>query len=169
TADSGSGGSQGDYHLIVNRGAVVHPILTGITAGVDSGTASRMDIAAANPEQTITLTGTGFVAGMTAVFTTLNSNGDFGTHNVTVTSVYDDGTSADVIVPDDAVTGTVRLQDAVFGQFLQIVPVVLNADLTNVQGDGTVAGLNLIGFGFVESGSTYTIGSSTQIDVSRYG
>ena len=101
---------------------------TGIAAGTvaDRGTPANAALASANVREAITLLGAGFDNGTEVIFLIQTSNDDQrGTRAVTPTSVAADGTSLTVIVPDDAVTGEIRVVGAEAGHFLQIVPTIV--------------------------------------------
>ncbi len=123
-------------------------------------------MASANPDQTITLTGTGLLAGERVVFTTMNASSPLSTVSVTPISVAEDGTSLTVKVPHQAATGTVRLERDTAGVMLQVVPVLLDVTGTpsGSYANGTVV---LTGRGFIEARSTLRFGDVTIDDISR--
>src|SRR5581483_7663613 len=100
----------------------------------------------ANVRQTITLLGSGFTAQTQIVFTTEDStyNPDLvETRIVGPSQVAADGSSMQVVVPDDAMTGMVRIVGASSSFFLQIVPTIVQ-----VQAPGTFAtgnGVTILG------------------------
>jgi hypothetical protein len=84
-----------------------------------------------------------------------------------------DGTSATVIVPDDAATGTVgvvgdgntHINDP--NVFLQVVPLLQDLDVTSVASNGSSANVTLLGKGFIDgNNSAYRFGSETVVDTS---
>ncbi|HRD86293.1 MAG TPA: hypothetical protein PLF63_14100, partial [Rubrivivax sp.] len=82
-------------------------------------------------------------------------------------SVNAGGTSAKVVVPAEAVTGSVRLVgDAnATALFLQVVPKLTGLDVTYVPGDGSYASITLRGSGFIEgANSVYTLGDFVRTD-----
>ncbi|MBX3670121.1 MAG: choice-of-anchor D domain-containing protein [Rhodocyclaceae bacterium] len=135
-----------------------------INALAASGTPADALAASANAGQTITLLGSGFALNRNAVFETINTSGGRGEIQVQPSTVAADGTSATYVVPDQAVTGFLRVLGDTSGNAfrLQIVPVVSGADVTSVQGDGSSANVQLSGSGFVEdSASAYRFGTTT--------
>src|SRR5439155_25172726 len=129
-----------------------------------SGTQTDKEIPSANPDQTITIQ-----RGPPALFTSgtripITAYDDNGPQNglyerkVAPTSVTADGKSLTVLVPDDAVTGRVRLSDEPGGLDLQIVPVIDDIDDYSSFYDST-AGMTIIGRGFVEGAQTILLGT----------
>jgi hypothetical protein len=142
--------------------AVFGPSLNGITASAVSGTADNAGRASANPGQTITLDGSGFDTSLDVVFQTIGADGS--RHEVVVRplTVNAAATQAEVMVPLDAVSGTVRLvgDRNASAVPLQILPVIDGIDVQSVSGDGESATVVLRGLGFVEgNNSEYRFGS----------
>ncbi len=141
--------------------------LSGITATASSGTATTGTQASAVPGQVIVLTGSLFDATMDIVFDVTDAQGNTTDRVVRPTTVNEAGTEAQVIVPLDAVTGSVRLLGDANGQNipLQILPVVTGVDVLSVASDGTSATVRIAGLGFVEGGgSEYRFGSEVVLD-----
>ena len=152
----------GGYTLGVTRTAVGSTTLTGITATLDSGTAARPGVTAANNGATITLTGVGLTINDNVVFKAVdyyyNSYYDY---TVSAKSVAADGKSLTVVVPDAAVTGTVRLYREQSGLLLQVVPIVTEVTASSGFRNGvvTVTGKGLAGF--TNGGSVVNFGGTT--------
>jgi hypothetical protein len=145
---------------------VLQRSFTGITATASSGTAANATKPSANPGQTITILGSGLSQSAGVVFQTIDYAGNKSDTIVNPLIVAADGKSAQVVVPDGAVTGTVRLVgDTANGAFaLQIVPLITGVSSVSINGDGT-ANVTLIGRGFVEDNdSLYKFGSATIVD-----
>ena len=141
---------------------------TGITSTASSGTPTSAAVASANPGQAITLDGSGFTLATSVVFSAINVNGNQYQDLVKPIAVTPDGTQLTVVVPDDAMTGTVGVVgDAMDTKaLLQVVPVVTYADFQSVSGDGTSAAGLIRGRGFVEGAGTYTFGTTTVVNTS---
>jgi hypothetical protein len=124
----------------------------------------------ANPGQSITFEGTGFLSPapefdfrFAIVFQTIDSEGVRGERIVRPIATNGAGTLMTVIVPDDAITGPVALIGDANGlqPILQIVPVV---ESVTVQPDGT---LLVQGRGLIEGNRTlYRSGASVVVDAS---
>ena len=139
---------------------------TQIEGTATSGTPADGSQASANPAQAITLNGTGFDLNTAVVFQAIDINGTRYEHVVKPIAIAPEGTKLIVVVPDDAVTGTVsvvgdQLNTAIL---LQIVPVVRYADFTSVSGDGSSAAGLIRGSGFVEGAGTYTFATTSIVD-----
>ena len=124
TTDSGNTASYfGTYTLSLERFGAGASHLTGISATAASGTAANAAVAAANTGQTITVSGTGLVAGDRLVFTSLDDSGNL--YETTVTPTINLGAQTmTAVVPDAATTGRVRLERDNSGVLLQIVPTL---------------------------------------------
>ena len=83
--------------------------LTGITALATDGTPAAAGQASANVGQVITLTGTNFNAGTAVLFNTRDNSGTTGLTNQTPLAINAAGTQLQVIVPNLATTGAVRV------------------------------------------------------------
>ena len=166
-AGSGTSNSNsGAYSLALRRTEPGVTRLTGIASTATLGTPAKSAIASANAGQTITLTGTGLVAGEDVIFTSMDGSNALSLLAVTSTSVAVDGTSLTVRVPDSATTGTLRLGNDTAGLVLQVVPVLLDVSgNANSQYDGNY--LTLTGRGFIEASSSIQLGASTVIDRAR--
>ncbi|MGE0642375.1 MAG: Ig-like domain-containing protein [Nitrospira sp.] len=139
--------------------------ITSITANATNGTAANTTQASANPGQVIRLNGSGLDATSDVVFHVVDANGVQSDLIVKPTNVNSTGTQAQVIVPLNAVTGTVRVVGDVNGAEvpLQIVPVVSDVQVQFVF--GTTAQVVLTGLGFVEGhNSEYGFGSERILD-----
>ena len=165
-ANSGNAGSYtGTYKLRLERIDGSTSSLSGLNAPAISGTAARSSVAAANVGQTLTVTGSGLVSTDRVVFLTQDSAGNLNSVSVTPTSVAADGTSLAVVIPNNAASGTVRIARENAGQFLQIVPTLVDVDqgLNDVFRGG---GLRLRGTGFIEGAVTVNFGSVAVVDTS---
>ena len=80
----------------------------GSSATAASGTPANAAVASANPGQTITLQGTGFTNATDVVFPVVDGNGNVSERAVNPLAVNAAGTQLTVVVPIDAVTGTVE-------------------------------------------------------------
>ena len=138
----------------------------------DSGTPATASLASANPGQTIRLLGVGFDATTDVVFPILDGNGASYQRVIRPLAVAADGTSLEVVVPVDAVTGPVGIVGDTLGNqpWLQIVPVVTNGDFRSIAADRSTASVRLQGLGFIEGNeTTYTFGEVSVIDRSLTG
>ena len=167
TANSGTLGSTGDYVLKIQRGAVTGTTLSGITATASSGTPAQTGVPSAVVGQAITLTGSGLRSSDQVLFTGLDSSGNLFDLTATPTSVAADGTSLQVVVPVEAVSGRVRLQGDTVGLFVQVVPT-----LTDVSGSAGSpfhnSALQLTGSGFAEGNVTIGFGTQALVDSGRF-
>ena len=165
---SGTNGATGSYQLVVQRGREGDSRLSSITSALGSGTARQATVAAANIGQTITLTGTGLRGDDQVVFTRNNSAGNMTTMVVNPTSVASDGTSLDVVVPREAVSGIVRIARDNGGIFLQVVPTLVDIDqgVNDIYHEG---GLRIRGTAFVEGATTIQFGGQSFTDISTDG
>ena len=138
----------------------------GIVSVADSGTAADASLPGANAGQAITLAGGGFDFTTDVVFSMMDVNGTPYERVVRPVAVSEDGTELTVVVPEEAVTGTV----GIIGDrnnteaFLQIVPTLTAIDLTSISFDGSTFSAGFQGQGFVEGGTTYTLGSESFVD-----
>ena len=168
-AGSGTGTAAGSYALVVERLGAGSSRLSGLTASAASGTPANAGIASANTGQTITLAGSGLVAGDTVVFSAVDSNGRLFEQTVTPASIAADGASLTVAVPVNAATGHVRLARDAAGLLLQIVPTLSDVTM-NVGGSFVGSNLTLTGSGFAEGASAVLFGAQRVADLSRnYG
>jgi hypothetical protein len=135
---------------------------TGITAVAASGTAANPAAASANPNQTITLTGTGLTTSIDIIASFIDGNGNLQTQLFNPSAVSGGGTSATWTVPSyfNGVF-TLRVAGATFAPLLQIVPVLVSV---------TASGANATrwrGLGFVEgNGTIFTLGAQSLTDAS---
>jgi hypothetical protein len=168
-ANSGRNGFYtGAYTLTVERLGAGGTRLTGITASAGQGTAALAGAASANTSQKITLTGRALQANDRVVFTVIDYNGVLGTQVVSPTMVATDGSSLQVVVPDMATTGMVRLERDAVGLYLQIVPTLTVAEV-NVNGSYHNAQLHLHGSGFARAQESINFGSQALLDGARAG
>ena len=101
------------------------------------------------------------------VFLISNASGVVSERVVRPTAVNGDGTEIELLVPLDAVTGTISMVgDQNNAQLLlQIVPTVSVVDLTSVS--STTAFFSLTGSGFIEGhGTVYALGAFDILDKS---
>ena len=166
-AGSGTAGGTGSPLIAVERRSASSSLLTGIVASAAQGTAAQGGVASANVGQTITLQGSSLLAGEQLVFTAMDGSGSLLERMVTAASVAADGLSLTVKVPNDAVTGTVRLSRDQVGLLLQIVPV-LDDVAASVNQPFAGSGLTLTGSGFAEGGTTVKFGASSVADTGRF-
>jgi hypothetical protein len=141
--------------------------LAGLSSTASSGTPAQAGRASALPGQVITLSGTMFTADMDVVFEITDDSGNRTDRVVRPATVTADGSSAQVTVPLDAVSGSVRLVGDINGGsvFLQIVPLVTDIEIESVTSDGSAATVLLSGLGFVEGGgSAYRFGNDVVLD-----
>ncbi|WP_374090612.1 Ig-like domain-containing protein [Methylomicrobium lacus] len=166
---SGTASTTGNYTLSIERLAAGSSRLIGISATAASGTAAQAGLASANTGQTITLTGSGLLAGDQVVFSVIDSSGNVSEQTVTPVSVAADGSSLTVVVPANAATGHVRLARDTAGLLLQIVPTL--SDVNMGAGGSFIGGsLTLSGSGFAEGTTSVWLGASQVVDTSRsYG
>jgi|GEM_PF-187621 len=168
-AGSGTSSTTGNYALSIERLAAGSSRLSGISATAASGTAAQAGLASANTGQTITLTGSGLLAGDQVVFSVIDSSGNVSEQTVTPVSVAADGNSLTVVVPTNAATGHVRLARDTAGLLLQIVPTLSDVNM-GVGGSFIGGSLTLSGSGFAEGTTAVWLGASQVADTSRsYG
>ena len=106
---------------------------TAITASAANGTPQNTATASANTGQSITLNGSGLDVSTDVVFSTIDQSGTLSEQIVRPNAVGAGGTSIQVIVPLNAVSGRVRVVGAANDFPLQIV-----ATITDVQVDYTL-------------------------------
>ncbi|MEK7675409.1 MAG: hypothetical protein AAB676_06200 [Verrucomicrobiota bacterium] len=138
--------------------------ITSILSTAAAGTPADSLIASANVGQTITIIGTSLNANTDVVFPTIrSSDGLVGTRTVKPSRVLGGGSSIEVVVPDDAVTGTVTLSGGSGSSVLQIVPTIVDIDLT---GSNFLvgSGFQILGSGFSEGDLTVRFGGAPVID-----
>ena len=139
---------------------------SGIAAGTAAarGTPANAAVASANVREAVTLLGAGFDIGTEVVFEVQASNNDLrATRALTpVKRRSSSSLSLTVIVPDDAVTGTVRIVGAEHGHFLQIVPTI--TQLFTPSPFTTGAGMTVQGSGFIEGDVTIELGGTVLPD-----
>ncbi|MGS0756098.1 beta strand repeat-containing protein, partial [Roseateles sp. GG27B] len=139
--------------------------LSGLSATPNSGTAANAGTAAANPGQTITLLGSALNASTDVVFQTIDSAGKLGEQVVRPSAVNAAGTQVQVLVPLNAVTGSVRVVGAPNAAALQILPTIVGVQVESGAADGSSAQVLISGTGLVEGSNTeYRFGSSTVLD-----
>ena len=166
---TGTGFSLGDYALTIRYADPGVTSLNSIAAVATSGSPADPAIPSANTRQTLTILGENFTSTTRVRFVTFSGDrpqdGLTETTDLTPTSVALDGTSLQVDVPDNAVTGIVRLSDEPAGLILQIVPTVADIDVTGaVYGSGN---LRLAGGGFIEGAQSLLLGTTELQDVWR--
>ena len=127
------------------------------------GTPANSLLPYANARQSIRIIGSGYNRFTEIEFPTIATNGDRGFGRVAADAVSADGTIIEVVVPDNAINGIVRIAGAPgAGLFLQITPTirqVLPSDPSfafDVPVEGTRVGL--LGSGFVEGRTRVTYG-----------
>ena len=122
---------------------------TKIEGTAASGTPANSSVASANPEQAITLDGSGFTLSTAVAFSAIDYNGNRYEHIVKPIAIAPDGSKLIVVVPDNAITGTISVvgDELNTAAPLQIVPVVSSADFTSVAGDGSTAAATVRGRG----------------------
>jgi len=138
---------------------------TGISAASASGTPAHGAQAAVNPGQTLTLQGTALDATTDVVFQVIDASGNVGEQIVRPSTVNAAGTQALVRVPNEAVSGMVRVVGSANALALQVLPVISDVQVESVAADGSTATLLIAGTGFVEGGgSEYRFGTRTVLD-----
>ncbi len=168
-ANSGRNGYYtGAYTLTVERLGASGTRLTGITATAGQGTAAVTRVSSANTGQTITLTGQGLQSTDRVVFTIIDGNGILGTQTVSPTMVAADGSSLQVVVPDMATAGMVRLERDAVGLYLQVVPTLTVAE-SDVNNSYHNARFHLHGSGFARVQETVSFGNQALVDNARAG
>ncbi|CAN7346405.1 Ig-like domain-containing protein [Pseudoduganella sp. LjRoot289] len=169
-AGSGTDGVySGNYSLNLTRQISGTTRLSGIAASAASGTAAQAALASANTLQTITLNGSGLLAGDQVVFSTMDDNGQLAETTVAPATVAADGGSLTVAVPANATTGSVRLARDDAGVLLQIVPTLTALD-TSPGGPFDGATLRLSGSGYAEGAVSVLFGNRRIDDMGRsYG
>ncbi|MCG2595885.1 hypothetical protein LZ009_24175, partial [Ramlibacter sp. XY19] len=162
-AGSGTGsGYTGNYQLNFEAQREGSSHLNAMTGSAGSGTAAQAALPSANTGQTLTLAGAGMTASDRVVFSTVDSNGSLGEVSVTPASFDLASQTLTVIVPNNATTGTVRLERDAVGLFLQVVPTL--TDVFMYPGGGFVGNnLTLSGTGFAEAATSVRFGAQ-QVD-----
>ena len=144
-----------------------------VTAAIDGHPADGSQ-ASANARQKIRIIGSGYDLFTGIEFPQVPSGGEPGFVRVRADAVSSDGTMIEVVVPDTAVTGQVRISGAPgVGLYLQITPVirpVLPADQI-INFDVPVPGVRwgMFGSGFVEGRTKVTFGGVVMNDNSTSG
>jgi hypothetical protein len=141
--------------------------ITGITAAATSGVPANGAQLSANPGQVITLNGTGLDTSTDVVFRVTDTSGNFSDLIVKPSTVIAGGTQAQVRVPPNAASGSLRVVGDLNGTdvALQILPVITDVQVQSVSADGSTAQVLISGLGFVEGGnSEYRFGSTTMLD-----
>ena len=145
--------------------AAFGPSLTGITASASSGSAANAAQASALPGQAITLSGNALSLTTEVVFFTTDASGNRADVVVHPGAVNPTGTTAQVIVPLNAVSGDVRVVGSATAIALQIIPVVSDVQVASVAADGSSAQVLISGLGFVEgANSEYRFGNTVVLD-----
>jgi hypothetical protein len=162
-------------------GRVLRPVLPGAPTAI-LGTDGAMAVAhdgspadpglpSANARQTIRITGSGFSRYTTVLFPRVVEFGEPGVIEITASIVNADGSEIELVVPDEARTGFLRIVGTDGpGLFLQVVPTVRNV-LPADPGDNfdyAVPGtrIGLFGSGFVEGDTRVTFGAVPMDDAS---
>ncbi len=144
--------------------AALGTTFTGIGATAASGSPADATLPSAAQGQVIQVNGTGLATTAEVVFQVIDHAGRRADVVVRPSAVNAAGTVADVRVPVNAVTGTLRLlgDAASAGFMLQVVPVLTGLAVQSVAADGSSATVLLTGSGLVEgNGSSYVFGSGT--------
>ncbi len=138
------------------------PKLTRIEARAIDGIASNVQLASANPGQWIEIQGQNLSAGISVEIPMINDIAIRTTLLIELDLVSDDGTRAWLRLPQEAVTGSIRiLEDSTDTRVaLQIVPRI--TELIGRFGSDQLT--TLIGSGFVEGGMSLSISGTTFID-----
>jgi len=129
---------------------------TALEAEAASGTPTDPTVSSANVGQAIRINGENLWMSTVVRFSSLTSAGVEGMREVPVRRVAQDGSWAEVVVPQEAVTGSVVVV-GVLGDAasLQVVPVITDISVQSFTPGTTVM---IIGSGFVEGGTTVTFG-----------
>ena len=162
-ANSGGGSYSGPYRVSLALADSLRTSITSITSTATSGTPTIGGMASANPGQTITLNGVGFVSGDQVVFTYADDNGNISQSTVNPSSIAANGLSLQVVVPNGAVSGTVRLAREDGGIFLQVVPVI-SSEYINQGSQYHTGFMHLNGSGFEEGATTINFGGTQLAD-----
>jgi hypothetical protein len=135
------------------------------------GSPADPGLPSANARQTIRITGSGFSRYTTVLFPRVVEFGEPGVIEITASIVNADGSEIELVVPDEARTGFLRIVGTDGpGLFLQVVPTVRNV-LPADPGDNfdyAVPGtrIGLFGSGFVEGDTRVTFGAVPMDDAS---
>ena len=136
---------------------------TSIEALAIDGTPANVGVASANTGQKIRINGSGYNRFTEVEFERVTESGARGYVRVTADAVRADGSALEVVVPDEAVTGQVRISGATgAGLRLQVTPTIratLPAD-ANMNFDMPVEGerWGLLGSGLVEGATQVSFG-----------
>ena len=141
------------------------PKLTRIEARAIDGIASNNQLASANPGQWIEIQGQNLSAGISVEIPMINDIAIRSTLLIQLDLVSDDGTRAWLRLPQESVTGSIRiLEDSTDTRVaLQIVPRI--TDLIGRFGSDQLT--TLVGSGFVEGAMSLSIPGRTFIDVTH--
>lgn len=137
---------------------------TGIAGIAATGVPSTTAQPSANVGQTIVVRGAELNAASNVYFASRNDDGVAGTIPVRVTDVMAGGLSANVRVPEGAVTGPVTLFGASGSFPLQVVPLVDSFYLGDFYPSGTSRNLTVYGAGFAEGKMTVHFGDAPVVD-----
>ncbi len=161
--NSGINGDKGLYTValqLIEEGSLT---VTNIIASAVSGIPARPGLSSANVGQVITLEGSGLTSADRIVFTTIDPSGEVQTQMVSPTMVAGEGSRLDVVVPDFAATGMVRLERETVGQFLQVIPTLTDVEQL-INGPFHDEPLILTGSGFTEGVLAVHFDDQTLID-----
>lgn len=146
---------------------------TTLVGTASSGTPRNPTLASAAPGQAVTVQGSGLDINTSMVFQVIDAQGVRREQVVRANNAAPSGNSAEFIVPDGAITGTVHVLGDASGQrfALQVVPQVLSAQVLFIAPDGKSATVLIQGLGFVEGNDTeYRAGGAPVFDAgSRTG
>lgn len=131
------------------RSAALPISVTQIVGAAVSGTPTSVTQASANPGQTIRILGGGFDQTTDIIFGGIDINGNLFNRAVNPDLVSVNRTMMEVRVPDDAITGSIRVIGAAGALQLQIVPTLKRVE--RQAGGGTQ--MYLLGSGFTENNS----------------
>ncbi|BBO87549.1 Ig-like domain-containing protein [Desulfosarcina ovata] len=162
------GTSAGELFIVTDGGmSNGFPILGtfGVVGSAAEGSAIDPVIASANPGQSVTVTGETLSTSMLVVFSSTDDAGTLTIAEAPLTDVTTDGTQASVVVPANAVTGTVKIRPTggepfVGETFIQIVPKLTSISIHSGEVLGPGTSVTLLGEGF-RIGETEVIFSNT--------
>jgi hypothetical protein len=131
------------------------------------GTPRDPALPSANVRQPITLNGSGFDLRTDIIFPTQSSSSDEpATRVVNPSQVSADGTSLQVVVPDDAKTGPLRIVGAEGAFTLQVVPTIVQVISPSTFATGQ--SLSIHGSAFTEDDTVITLGPTKLLDTGPF-
>ncbi|WP_457334994.1 hypothetical protein [Rhizobacter sp. P5_C2] len=149
------------YRIDIHAAAAPPASLSQIVASARDGVPANGTQASAHVGQVIELIGAHFTAATRVLFNTRGNDGSTGVAVQTPLIVNVSGTRLQVLVPDTAASGDVKLDSQAGGIRLQIVPTLSGVEIGRPGADDL---FRLRGSGFVEGALTVRIGGIDLVD-----